>query len=99
MKITKVELKISKKPSYFKGWAKVTLDDALVIGSIKLIEEKGQDGMITFKMQLPDRMIPSKKGDSEKITIPVVTITDAKLKKDILEAIIDEYEDQMKASK
>lgn len=99
MKITKVELKISKKPSYFKGWAKVTLDDALIIGSIRLLEEKGADGMISYKIQFPDRMIPNKKSENEKVTIPVVTVTDAKLRKDILEAIIDEYDEQMKAAK
>lgn len=91
MQVTKVELKRQKRESNFKGWAKVTLDDILVISSVKFFEDIDEEGNPSYRILLPERLIPSAKGENEKTAIQVVTILSDDLRHEIVSEIAKEY--------
>lgn len=92
MQVTKVELKRQKRESNFKGWAKVTLDDILVISSVKFFEDIDEEGNPSYRILLPERLIPSSRGENEKTAIQVVNILSDDLRNSIVAEIIKEYQ-------
>ena len=92
MQVTKVEIKKKKRESNFKGWAKVTLDDILVISSVKFFEDIDEEGNPSYRILLPERLIPSSRGENEKTAIQVVNILSDELRNSIVAEIIKEYQ-------
>ena len=92
MEITKIELSFPKKRSYtFKAWAKVTLDNQLVIAGIKLFEiREGENTKRVLKF--PERRPSLENTNGQTVVIPIVEPISEEFKTKLEEAIFAEYD-------
>lgn len=95
MKVTSVHLTINKntRNNKFKGWAKIVLDDVLMISGVRFYEDlesnKDQKRFILF----PDRRPSLASTGGEFISIPVVNTTNEELRRDITDSIFNMYDE------
>jgi len=91
MQVTDVYInypKYSKKPSVLKGWAKVTLDNELLITGIKVMI-KDTNRFIIF----PEETIDPNKTRGEKFTVSIVHPLTTELKNKIMNAVFAKYDE------
>ena len=90
MEITKVELSYPRKKSFkFRGWAKVTLDDMLVIAGIKFFESMVEDQVSRYII-FPEHQPAFEYTNGQTVSIPLVSASE-ELREKITEAIFEEY--------
>ena len=90
MEITKVELSYPRKKSFkFRGWAKITLDDMLVITGIKFFESSVEDQVSRYII-FPEHQPAYEYTNGQTISIPLVSASE-ELRTKITEAIFEEY--------
>lgn len=97
MIITRTDVTIKKpiKENYsnFKGWAKIVLDDILMISGIQLFEYI-KDGNLVRYIRFPERNIDRNFTDGEKISIAIVNTNDPAFREMITNTVFDEYDSQ-----
>lgn len=92
MEITKVELSYPKKRSYsFKAWAKVTIDDQLIIAGLKLFEIR--EGETTKRvLKFPERRPSLENTNGQTVVIPIVEVISDEFKTKLEEAVFTEFD-------
>lgn len=87
--VTSVELSFPKKIGKVKCWAKILINDKLLITGIRLFEDdNGNDRYIRF----PDRQPPLHATGGTFVNIAVVNTKDEELRKHITEMVFQEYD-------
>ena len=99
MKVTSVRLTINKSKNVrFKGWAKIVIDDILLITGIRFYEDLNrEDGPKRFIL-FPDRRPSLAATGGEIVSVAVVNTKDEELRRHITDSIFEMY-DQISASR
>ena len=96
MKITKVELSYPKKHSFkFRGWAKITLDDQLIISGVKFFEIPVQEGSTEDPkryIKFPERRPSLENTNGQSVSIPIIDTVSDEFKEELVKAIFTEYD-------
>ena len=98
MKVTSVNLNLNVPPNRrFKGWARIVLDDILMIAGVRLyIGTDRETGEEKRYIRFPDRRPPLSSTDGEFVSIPIVNTQDPTLRNEIVNAVFDAYENDPK---
>lgn len=92
MKITQVDLTFPRKTSKFKAWARIVIDDALMIVGIRLFEAPNASGDTHRYIRFPDNRLPLSATKGEYLAIPIVNTVDESFRKEIIRAVFDAYD-------
>jgi hypothetical protein len=98
MKVTSVTLNLNVPANRrFKGWAKIVLDEVLMIAGIRLyIGTNRETGEEVRYIRFPDRRPPLSSTDGEYVSVPIVNTQDPTLRNEIVNAVFDAYENHPK---
>ena len=92
MKCTSVELSFPHKISQkFKCWAKIVLDDVLLVVGIRLFEVK-QGDVVERYIRFPDRQPSLHSTLGEFVSIAVVNTNNEELRKHITDVVFEAYD-------
>ena len=91
MKVTKVSLSFPfRQGATFRCWARIVLDDVLMVSGIRLFERKTENG-IESNILFPDRVPPLHQTGGERVSIAIVNTTDPDLRNHIRDEIVKAY--------
>ena len=92
MKVTSVELSFPYKVGQkFKCWAKIVLDDLLLVTGIRLFENKQGEGAERY-IRFPDRQPSLHTTGGEFVSIAVVNTNNEELRAQITEEVFAVYD-------
>lgn len=92
MKITKVELTFPQKAFKFKAWAKIVIDDILMISGIRLFEDPNASSDINRYIRFPDCRPSLSVTKGQYVSIPIVNTVDESFRNEIISAVFDAYD-------
>ena len=71
----------------FVAWAKILLDDVLLITGIRLFEFKTPDGKLDRQIRFPSRRIPVHLTDGEFVNVAICNTNDEEFRQHIIDCV------------